>query len=79
MTADRLRNVINDCCDDITFTFKGKKCGIFPTVQDGNPTYSTWFGDKHQDFFDSDSLMTSSFFDGESLNDIAAHVDIQFY
>lgn len=79
MTADRLKNIISDCCDDITFLFKGKKCGIFPTVENGKPTYGVWFGDKHQDFFDVDSLMTATFFDGKSLSDIAVQVDVQFY
>ena len=79
MTANDLKKIISDACDDITFTYNDKKCGIFPTVEDGNPTYSTWFGDTHQDFFDADSIMTALFFDGKSLNEIANQIEIQFY
>ena len=77
MKSDDLRKMIADCCSDITFSFRNKKCGIFPTVLDSIPTYDVWFGDYHIQYQDVDNLMNDPIFEGRPLIDICDKVDIQ--
>lgn len=37
MTYRELYNVIDDCCNDITFSYNGQKCGIESEVKDDFP------------------------------------------
>ena len=80
MKREELLRVLKACCTDVTFDYKGMHCGIFPEVEDGIPTYSTWLGeDKNKDFKSAEELMESPFFFGKSLNDICEQVDIHDY
>lgn len=79
MSADRLRQILIDCCNDVTFSVNGVSCGIFPSVDDSKATYSAWYGDQNKLFYDVDDLMSSDFFGGIALNDIASKIEYQAY
>ena len=79
MNNTQLNSVLADCCNDITFSFNGKPCGVFPVVENSKPTYSLCYGDKDKDFTDLNTMMKDPFFDGMSLEEIVDKVEIQCY
>ena len=42
--------ILNDCCNDITFSFDGEPAGIMPEVENYKKNYHVWFGDKTKDY-----------------------------
>lgn len=79
MSYDRLRQILSDCCNDVTFSLNGIKCGIFPSVKDSKASYSVWYGDNNAIFDNLDDLLQSNFFGGMSLKAIAAITGFQAY
>lgn len=80
MKMDELRQVMKECCTDITFEYNGTNCGIFPEVEGGKPIYHLWFGEnEHKDIRSLESLLSDRLFDGQALNEICEKVEIQYY
>jgi hypothetical protein len=77
MTIDNLVRVINDCCNDISFSFNGKNAVIIPEVNNYKKIYHVWHGDKSKDYFNVDDVMNDAFYDGYSLRDIYSRVQFQ--
>lgn len=76
MTYRELYNVIDDCCNDITFSYNGQKCGIEPEVKDYQKTFHTWYGNNYKDYMSADDALTDPFFSGKSIKDIYDTLDI---
>jgi hypothetical protein len=50
MEIDDFVKIINDCCNDISFSYNGKSAGIIPEVNDYKKIYHVWYGDKSKDY-----------------------------
>jgi hypothetical protein len=67
-------NIIDECCNDIYFSFHEKAAGITPEVTDSVKTFHVWHGEK--DYSNADDVMNDNFFDGRSLQDIFNEISI---
>lgn len=79
MTSEKLKSIIIECCNDVSFDFNGKPCGVTSTVDDSRPTFQIWYGDKTKEFGNVEDLMNDDFFDGKSLNNLCEKLDIYFF
>lgn len=70
-----LRQIILDCCNDITFVCDGKPSGITSTVSNYIPTFMVWYGNDGKAYSDVDELMNDHFFGGASLNELCETID----
>jgi hypothetical protein len=77
MKIDDFIRIINDCCNDVSFSFNGKSAGIIPEVNNYKKTYHVWHGDKTKDYSNVDDVMKDDFFDGCSLREIYSKVQLQ--
>ncbi len=68
--------ILNDCCNDVTFSFDGKPAGIMPEVENYKKNYHVWFGDKTKDYPSAETLMNDKFFNGRALKEIFSKLDI---
>lgn len=75
---DKIKKIISDCCDDVFFTYNGKKSGITSTVENSIPTFQVWYGEKTKEYKDIDSVMSDNFFDGKSLDELSETVNFSF-
>lgn len=71
MTKDVLRDIIFNCCNDITFSYKGKQSGVTSEVHNYIPTFQSWHGNSTKKYTDINDVMEDAFFSGKSLNDLA--------
>ena len=71
MSITHLKNIIAECCNDVLFTYNGKKSGVTAEVEDSVPTFQVWHGSDIKEYSDVDVLMADKFFSGKSLNDLA--------
>lgn len=71
MNADKLKQIIQDCCNDISFRYNGKLSGITPEVHDSVPTYTAWHGKDTKTYQDIEDVMADKFYSGMSLMDLA--------
>lgn len=79
MTAKELKQIIEECCNDVYFDFNGKKCGVTSTVENSVPNYQAWCGDAIKYYGDRiDDVMNDKFYDGQSLCDLIISVDLCF-
>ena len=76
MTANELREIIRECCNDVIFTYDNKESGVTSTVRDYIPTFQVWHGDDHKYYSDVDELMTDKFYSGKSLDELVEIVEI---
>lgn len=76
MNSDKLIEILNDCCNDITFSFRGKKCGVFPEVENYKKKYHVLFRENVREFSSVDEMMKDPFFDGLCLLDICDEAEI---
>lgn len=70
LSKEELLDILKECCNDVSFEYNGKPCGITPLVEDSIPTYHVWCGDEQFAFASAETTMKTRFFDGECLNDI---------
>ena len=74
MSAAALKDIISGCCNDVIFTYNGKKSGITAEVRDSVPTFQVWHGSDMKEYKDVDALMRDRFFSGKSINDLAERI-----
>lgn len=75
MTVAYLKELLNDCCNDISFNYAGKSCGVIPEVNNYKPVYHVWCGTNTKDFYDAKSVLTTNFFAGKTLENICEQMD----
>lgn len=75
MTKAELKQIIQDCCNDVLFTYNRKGSGITSEVKDYVPTFHAWHGSDTKDYSNVDDLMTDKFFGGKSINDLIETVE----
>lgn len=76
MTIKKLYEILDDCCNDIRFEYKGKPSGVMPEVENMKRTYHLWFGDDTVDCYNVDDVINAAFFDGSSIKEIIDDVEI---
>lgn len=72
-----LKNIIGSYCNDVLFKLNGKSCGVTSTVSDFIPTFQAWIGNETMETNDLDELMSSKFFDGNSLQELSQEISIE--
>jgi hypothetical protein len=78
MKIDKFINTVDECCNDVEFSFHGKPAGITPEVEDGVKTFHVWHGENMKDYLNVQDVMDDKFFDGQSMRDIFDNVEIWF-
>lgn len=77
MTKQILKQIISDCCNDVVFSYYGKSAGITSRVNDFVPTFQVWYGGETKEYKDIEKVMTDSFFQGKSLEELIDEVDFE--
>lgn len=74
MSANKIKDRINEICSLFSFEYNGIACGIDPlSVSE----FNMWYGeDKNYTAQSIDEVMSVKLFDGNALNDIADEIDI---
>lgn len=67
MTSNDIREHLENLIGAITFEYNGYSCGIDPL---GIDKFEMWYGDESITLESVDAVMTTKFFDGNSLEDI---------
>lgn len=78
MSKTEIANIISDCCNDVIFTYNGKKSGITSEVKDSIPTFQVWHGSETKEYGNVDDVMNDKFYSGKSINDLVGVVDFTF-
>ena len=78
MTIEKLRKVISEACNDVTFVYNGKRSGVTVTVQNYVATYQVWHGDDTKEYKGIDTLLNDKFYSGKSIVDLVGHVNFKF-
>lgn len=76
MNKDELRRILSECCNDISFSYKGLPSGVTSEVHNYVPTYQVWHGDDVKEYDNVDEVMNDKFYSGKSLNELAGEVEI---
>ncbi len=76
MNKDELRQILSECYNDISFSYKGLPSGVTSEVHNYVPTYQVWHGDDVKEYDNVDEVMNDKFYSGKSLNDLAKEVEI---
>ena len=76
MKSDDLMQILDDCCNDISFSYNGESSGVMPEVHNYKKIYHAWHGDKTRDYISVNEVMSDKFFSGKSLNELADMIDI---
>jgi hypothetical protein len=69
-------NMVDECCNDVTFSFQGKSAGIVPEVNNYSKIFHVWYGDKTKDYLTVQDVMADQIFDGQSLRNIFDNIDV---
>ncbi len=77
MKQNELKQIISECCNDITFEYNGKAAGITSTVENYIPTFQVWYGNEIKEYKTVEDVMSDPFYDGKSLNDISSYVEYE--
>lgn len=77
MTANDLKHIIADCCNDITFTYEGKASGITSVVEDSAPKFQAWHGNDTQEYDCVDDVLHDNFYSGKSLEELSSKVEFE--
>ena len=77
MNLNKLRALLDDCCNDFSFVVDGKRSGIIPEVADYKRTSHVWYGSTVKDFYELQDVLSSPFFGGKSLSSICEKLDFQ--
>lgn len=78
MTKQELKNIISDCCNDVVFTYNGKKSGITSEVHNSISTFQVWHGNETKEYDNVDDVVSDKFYSGKSINDLMNDVDFSF-
>lgn len=73
MTAIELKKRISELVTHVTFEYRGKQCGVDPLSA---TDIEMWYGDEEVTAKSIDEVMSVSFFDEKSLNDIADKLEM---
>jgi hypothetical protein len=73
MTADKIKNRINELASHFLFEYKGKECGVDPI---NHSNFDIWCGDNYMNAHSIDEVMETPFFEGKALNEICNEIDI---
>lgn len=76
MKKDELRQILSECCNDISFSYRGLPSGVTVEVRDYIPTYQAWQGNDTKEYDNVDEVMNDKFYSGKSLNDLVKEVEI---
>lgn len=76
MNKDQLRQILSECCNDISFSYGGLPSGVTVEVHNYVPTYQAWHGDDVKEYDTVDEIMNDKFYSGKSLNDLVKEVEI---
>lgn len=76
MNKDELIQILSECCNDISFFYKGLASGVTVEVRDYIPTYQAWHGNDTKEYDNVDEVMNDKFYSGKSLNDLVKEVEI---
>ena len=75
MNRSELKQVIQDCCNDVLFTYNNKRSGITSEVKDYVPTFYAWHGSETKDYSSVDDLMKDRFFSDNSLDNLIGKIE----
>ena len=78
MKKQELKNIIADCCNDVIFTYNGKKSGVTSEVHDSIPTFQVWHGSETKEYSNADDVMNDKFYSGKSLNELSDEIEFTF-
>ena len=73
MTGDDIKKRILETFSAVTFKYQGKNCGVDPFSM---KKFCLWFGNKEQYTTSIEETMTTKFFGGKSLVEIAELIQI---
>ena len=76
MNKDELRQILSECCNDISFAYRGLPSGVTVEVHNYVSTYQAWHGDNVKEYDNVDEVMNDKFYSGKSLNDLVKEVEI---
>lgn len=62
-----IKTYLDDLTSHVTFEYNGYSCGVDPLARDN---FDMWCGEKNMTAHSIEEVMTTKFFDGESLEDI---------
>ena len=65
MNKDELRQILSECCNDISFFYKGLASGVTVEVRDYIPTYQAWHGNDTKEYDNVDEVMNDKFYSGK--------------
>lgn len=64
--------------NSLFFLFHNKKCGLAPSVENGQFTYEIWCGERWTDHSSFDEAIQDKYFDGFSLVELLPSISITF-
>lgn len=73
MMDEKIKNRLKELCSHMTFEYNGKDCGVDPI---SHTEFAIWCGDEDTTAKSIDEVMTTPFFDGKSLSEIADVITI---
>ena len=74
-----LREIIEDCCNDVVFRLMDIECGVTSEVYDSKPIFQSWCGERIKEYDNIDELLNDEFFEGKSLVQLVNIVAFEFY
>ena len=78
MQRQELKNIIADCCNDVIFTYNGKKSGVTSEVHDSIPTFQAWHGSVSKEYSNLDEVLNDKFYSGKSLYELSDGIEFTF-
>ena len=71
--SDSIKERINELASHFTFEYKNTACGVDPFSEND---FDLWCGDNNMTAKSIDEVMTTPFFNGKSLSEIADDIEI---
>lgn len=71
-----IREALDNCCEDVYFTYNGKMSGVTATINDSVPLYQAWHGEEVKYYPTVDAVMEDKFYGGKSILDLIGMIDI---
>ena len=71
--SDIIKERINELASHFTFEYQSLSCGVDPFSQN---EFDLWCGDNNRTAKSIDEVMTTPFFNGKSLSEIADDIEI---
>lgn len=73
MTAIEIKDYVGSLVSHITFEYNNKNCGVDPFRKD---CFEMWYGNEVMTATSIDEVLTTPFFEGKSLNEIANVIEL---